>query len=133
MSACEDNTVDGQGDDVRMCPTPDGKHEYEVRPPADMNESQRFYWFELFDLFNEARVISYIDIPALNILVLSYERIMRDTEDPELKISYIRTVYNMLGKFGCVPAERNVQKVPGAPVDDGQLDIFDQPLKALDI
>ena len=107
----------------RLCPTPDGLTDVEVFPPENFNPVQVETWFELFDVLNDARVISYVDIPAFNILVISYAQIMR--MDEEFSLGRLRALYGMLGKFGCLPSERRVAQIPGRAEHD-QIDLFER-------
>ena len=86
----------------RMTVDLEGRPAGNARPPRGFSARQKRLWDELFTLLDDANVLTHLDLPALAALVLAYEFVLYGEPSlPDIKIFMY-----LLGRFGCVPADR---------------------------
>ncbi len=98
----EQKRIRGTAQPCRMVVNLEGKPAGDARPPRGFTARQKRLWGELFALLDESNILTHLDIPALNALVLAYEHVLHG----EPTLPDIKTFMHLLGRFGCVPADR---------------------------
>ena len=98
----EQKRIKGTAQPCRLVVNLEGRPAGDAQPPKGFTARQKRLWGELFTLLDESNVLTHLDIPALNALVLAYEHILHS----EPRLTEIKIFLQLLGKFGLLPSDR---------------------------